>query len=371
MPGYFALLLLFVILFALSFYFGVREWRHPRDDTPLPIDVEYIRTENYFGVSFRAKMQEWLQTARPIPPVEPWKAPIRGVLEKPNGERILLLTAGSFGGGEQHQELVHCRGDLYLPEGSVFHREIYGLGRVESGAGAQLQALAADGDIVLGIENDVSRWVDARHKVLLRRGTVVHSRVSSLESIELERQVSAQALYAPLIFTSDYRPITESNTTAQQHQNPSAELPGGSSGEESPAWLDGIASSRLSADTWLVRGNLELRPGTHVGDNLVVQGTLRSGPQCSFNANVRADGVELGPGNKIVGNLVSGTVLEIGEAGVVGESVVAERDIVLHAGVRVGAADREAVVSAGRDVTMETNVAVCGKIVAGRVIVTV
>ena len=120
-----------------------------------------------------------------------------------------------------------------------------------------------------------------------------------------------------------------------------------------------------------MRGNLELRPGARVDSNLVVQGTLRSGAHCRFSADVKAGCVELGPDNRISGNLVSGGTLEIGESGQVGESVVAERDILLRAGVRVGGAGRQAVVSAGRDVKMEANVAVCGKVAAGRAVVTV
>jgi len=38
--GYFLLLLLFLLLLSLNFYFGVREWLHPRNAAPLPVDVE-------------------------------------------------------------------------------------------------------------------------------------------------------------------------------------------------------------------------------------------------------------------------------------------------------------------------------------------
>src|SRR3990172_10237273 len=63
MLGYFSLVLLFLALLSLSFYFGVREWLRPRDDSPLPVDVEYVRQENYFGLSFRAHLEEWLKAA--------------------------------------------------------------------------------------------------------------------------------------------------------------------------------------------------------------------------------------------------------------------------------------------------------------------
>lgn len=370
MLGYFALLILFLLFFSFSFYFGMREWLRPQDAAPVPVDVEYVRAENYFGVSFRRNMREWLKTARALPPEEPRDGSVRAVLERPNGERILCLAGGCFGGRGEREELIYSERDLCLAEGAVFHKEIYSLGKVETGAGAQLQAVAADGEISLGVDNAVSRWVDARHKILLRRGTVVRSRVSSMESIELERQVSAQSLFAPLIFTADYRPVPSSPASGKPEERPPAEL-SVQAGEVSPAYLNGIPCSRLAEETWLVRGNLELPAGTCVDTNLVVKGTLCSGPHCCFSADVKAGGIELGPSNRIVGNLVSGSVLEIGQDSLVGESIIAEGDILLRAGVRVGGGGRQAVVSAGRDVRMEANVAVCGKIAAGGMVITI
>ena len=370
MLGYFILLILFLALLSLCFFFGIQEWLRPR--SPLPIDVDYVREENYFGVSFRSKMLEWLSTARPLPAAVLSDAAVRTVLERGNGERILCLAGGLWGKSGERDELIYCEGNLSLPEKAVFHKEIYGRGNVESGACAQLQAVAADGQIILGRDNEVFRWVDARRKVLLRRGTVVHSRVSSIESIEMELGVSVQSLYAPLIVTAGYHPPTDffAGRNKSTKLRPAVESLPGERGN-SPRYLDGVPASRLGAGAWLVRGDLELRTGTCVNSNLIVQGSLRSGAHCSFSASVKAGSVELGPQNQVFGNVVSERGLEIGKSGRVGASVVAERDIILRADVRVGAVGRHAVVSAGRDVRMEANVAVYGKVAAGRAVVTV
>lgn len=375
MTGYFSLLLLFFLLLSLNFYFGFREWRWPRDDNPLPVDVEYIRVENYFGISFRAKMKEWLQTARPIPRSDPasgaGESPVRAMLEKPNGERILLLAGGRFGGREERDELVYSEGDLYLSGGSVFSREIYCLGNLETGGHAQLQAVAADGGIVLGVANEVARWVDAQKKILLSRGTVVHSRVCSAESIELEPEASAQLLYAPVVFTTGYRPMPDSAHDGEQEKGLIAGQSPPSASEETPPYLDQARSSRMAANTWLVRGDLELPAGSRVESSLVVKGYLRTGPGCRFTESVKAARVTLGPRNRVSRSLVSGGTIEIGESGFVGEILSAETDIRLCAGVRVGASSALAVVSAGGEVRMERNVAVCGKVSAGRAVIAI
>ncbi len=367
MAGYFSLLLLFFLLLSLNFYFGFREWLRPRDDAPLPVDVEYVRAENYFGISFRAKMKEWLQTARPIPHPDSGteESPVRAILEKPDGERILLLSGGRFGGQEEHDELLYSDGDLYLSARAIFHREIYCLGNLQTGGHAQLQAVAADGGIVLGAANEVARWVDAQKKVLLSRGTVVHSRVCSAESIELQPEASAQLLYAPLIFTSGYHVASDFAGNGEEDADPPA------ASEKIPAYLDPARCSRLAANTWLVRGDLELPAGSRVESSLVVKGYLRTGPGCRFSEAVKAARVKLGPRNRVRRSMVSGGAIEVGESGFVGEILSADANILLCAGVRVGASSALAVVSAGGETRMERNVAVCGKMAAGRAVIAV
>ena len=106
-------------------------------------------------------------------------------------------------------------------------------------------------------------------------------------------------------------------------------------------------------------------------ENLVVKGTLLSGARCSFHGSVKANGMALGARNTVDGNVVSTSALEIGRSTHVAGSVIAEQDILLRSGVRVGSAEEFAVVSAGKNVTLEANVAVSGKIAAGRAVLTV
>jgi hypothetical protein len=366
MLGYLILFLTFVLLFGMSFYYAFREWLRPEDNTPIPVDVEYVRVENYFGTSFRAKMQEWLESAKPVQTAEPLKPPVEALLEKPNGERILLLNSGKFGGDAEHDELLCCDGDLEIADRSVFLREIYSRGKVETGAAVQLQAVAADRDVTLGLDNDVARWVDANGRVWLRRGTVVHARVSSQESIQLDIGVGTQSLYAPLIFTVGYKPMAGYTAPEEEALQAIADAREGMG-------IAGLPTSvaRLAADTLLVRGDLELKPGSRVDSNLIVQGTLRSGADCAFIGDVKAGAIELGPRNEASRNLVSGSNLNLGVSCRVAKSVVAETDVLLSPGTRIGQPGKMAVVSAGQDIKLEQDVAVWGKISAGKSIITV
>lgn len=364
--GYLCLLLLFFLFFSASFYFGFREWRRPWDAVPLPMDVEYVRVENYFGQSFRAKMREWLAAAQPDGAPTQELAGSTRVLT-PGGEHMLTLAGGRFESRNGREEIVYSEEDLTLAEGSVFRREIYCRGTLQTEAGVQLQSIAADGDMVLGAANDVARWVDAQGNITIRSGTVVHSRVSSLQSIALEREVTAQSLYAPRIVTAEFRPNLNPGVGPEGDGPPP--IPDAQS--DVPPYLEGVRCSRLEQRTWLVQGDLDLPPDSRVEENLVVRGTLTSGLACLFRGDVKAARVQLGARNRVQGNLVSDGSLDVGETSFMEKNVAAGSDIRLRSGARVGRADRLAAISAGGEIILEESVAVCGKVAAGRWIRTV
>ncbi|MBI4460036.1 MAG: hypothetical protein HY648_08265 [Acidobacteria bacterium] len=360
MSGYFILLLIFLLFFSLSFGLALQEWFRPRDASPLPVDVEYIREENYFGVSFRKKMEEWLLTARELPPPQSPELPASSLLKTSEREKIVVVPAGgSIGSRMENAETVYSVEDfLFLEPLSQYRGEIYSRGSLESGPGVRLRAVAADGDLILGERNSVSRWVDARGKILLRRGTITRSRVSSLDSIELEPGVSAQSLYAPLVFTHGYRPL----------ELPPVSRPLSATASEMPAYLNGVRCVRLAADTWLVQGDLLLDSGASVGSKLVIQGSFQTEPDCYLSHDVKAFRVKLGARNKVFGNIIYESEVEVGESSFVSRSVAAETDVVLRSGTRVGLPEALAVVSAGGQVRLEFNVAVCGKLAADRAV---
>ena len=368
MLGYLFLVVLFLALFSVSFFFAAREWLRPADDAPLPVDIEYVRQENYFGLCFRARWKEWL-ASRSVPETHAALLPLHAMAGLPNGQLPPVLEKEFVGEEEQCQEIVYSETDLRLASRAVCRKEVYCRGNFWSESGVQLHAVAADGAADLGAGGFVSGWVDAQASIRLQQATTVHGRVTSLESIELAREVTVQHLFAPLIFTSGYQPASDSFNGPQ----PKTQLLPHSVGQDSvdtlpPPYLHGLPCTRLAADTWLVRGPLNLPAGTEVRGKLVVQGALATESDCCFASDVKAGEVQLGPRNKVLGNLVSAGDLQIAEAGVVRKNVVADGDIVLRTGVRVGDLRRLAVISAGGQVRMEQDVAVHGKVVAGRAI---
>jgi hypothetical protein len=338
--GYLAILGLFLLMFSVCFIFGIREWLRPRDAAPLPVDADYVRAENFFGTAFREKVGEWLKTARPLPLPKSSSEYLRTVLEKPGGGKILVMAEGCLlnadagtnagqGAGEM-SESIFCEGDLGLAPGTAARGEIYARGNVQTGAGARLVALASDGTVLLGADNEVKHWVDAHGAIVVGPGTVAGGRMSSQESIGLEGGVTAESLYAPLIVTQGYSGEEtgadgEGNTapgekdderTAEKDGEDGAQ-PAEARGTGEASWqrseVGGATPVLLSTETEMVQGNLELPDGAIVQGSLVVQGALRSGGGARFSGSIKASRVELGARNHVRGNVVSGSTLQVGE----------------------------------------------------------
>ncbi len=374
--GYLVLLLLFFLFFSVSLYFGYQEWRHPIDAVPLAMDVDYVRIENYFGRSFRAKMREWLAEALPdgVAAGDSTTAERRTT---PSGEHLLLLPGGRVGNEEGREEIICSAGDLSLAEGAMFHREIYCRGQLETESKVSLQSVAADGNVYLGTDNDVARWVDAHGTITIRNGAVVGSRVSSLVSIELERWVSARSLYAPRICTPSRGAYLDSRGAMESEDASSIvggkPRAGGNSSDAKgkPKFLEGVRCTLLAPGTWLVQADLNVPPGSRVEDNLIVKGALTTGSRCVLSRDVKATRLLLGERNHALGNLTAEGRLEVGAGSFVARNITAESDVRLATGVRVGRPESLAAVSATGEIVLEQDVAVCGKLSAGRWIRTV
>jgi len=362
--GYLLLLLLFLLFFSVSLFFAFREWRRPRDASPLPMDVDYIRIENYFGQSFRAKVREWLAEPQP-------NGVSAGELTNPKhritptGENLLLVRGGRIEAGGDTDEIVYSEGDLTIARGSVFRREIYCAGSLDTEAGAQLQSAASDGELALGENSDVARWIDANGKIVIRSGAVVRNRASSLTSIELERAVLVQSLYSPLISTAPCG-TSQDGFGGGGDSWPRAHDGAAAADNGRPHYLEGPRCTRLAPGTWLVQGALELPAGTRVEENLIVTGTLTSGPDCGFLGHMKGARINLGPRNHLLGNLSAQDSVLIGEASRLERNITAGRDVRLASGTRVGRPDSPAVVSAAGEIVLEPGVAICGKASAGR-----
>ena len=90
-----------------------------------------------------------------------------------------------------------------IPAGYVVEADVYTSIGLDLGERAALRAALCEGDIILGKNSAVLRWLHADGSIFLRRGSIAYGRLSAGRSIRLERGCGFERMSAPQIITVD------------------------------------------------------------------------------------------------------------------------------------------------------------------------
>src|SRR5579863_8227358 len=364
--------IVFAIIFAgllyLQFYLEQRQWKKIKDQQTSEIDVGYVRMEDYLAQSFRRKVKEWLQL-----PATVTSDRERSILK--GREKIRVITGGiEFGAGEQCDDILVVEGDFACGPGCLFAREILVKGNARFGEGAQLQSVAVDGNLVLGAEVKVARWLDSTRELTLGANCLVGARVTAAGIIRVGPGAQAGSMYAPQVASTAWDGSFLSNKTFE-----TAKLPVIAFSEEAVAARESLEAAgfdvkkliQLGADSWLYKGDLHLLSPLRVTTKLVVKGKCDLPDGFILEADIHADGsLNIGANSLCRGNLISGQHIHLGPGSRFAGLIHADGSVRLGHGTRGFKDDGLVVAYAGEVLEVERNVAIQGKLAAGgRVIV--
>ncbi len=355
---------LFCVLYYLHFSVAHRAWRQIRGRHSDELDMTYVRMEDYFGHSFRAKLAEWL---RRLPRATGSTTGLQ-VYNK-GAERIFVAGTAEYPPRRRETEILVIEGDFSCGEQCRFDKELMVRGDCQIGGDTRLQAIAVDGGLHLGAGALVTRWVDAVRQVTLVEDSVVKSRVTSRTAIEFLPGASALSLFAPEVFTEGRH---EANVEVDVAPRVIVQVPHAGDGAAAANGYDPSLMFSLGADTFLYNGDLRLSAPLHLRANLVVRGDFSCPKESLLEGNLKAHGS-----------------ISIGHASVVKGSLVATGDIVLkpnayfqgllHSGgamrlsrgVRGLREDTPVAAYAAGVLTVESNVVVNGKLASAHRVVAV
>ena len=290
--------------------------------------------EDYFAQSFRLKVTEWLQL-----PVQSAMPDGTRIIMK-NRERIRVSGASYFPAMSRSDDILVVEGNLQCGAGCTFQREILVRKDARIGDGSKLQALAVDGDAILGNKVQITRWVDSRGIMEIGAGSIVRARATAGQAIFLGAGAQVGSAFAPVVTTLQKEPESPDSASA-----PTLEitLPGSDSPEVANRELEHIGLERgklsmLNQECWLyagdfcpsaplrvarkliVKGDCFLPAGSVVESDLKAEGLIELGARVVCNGNVIAAGdIHFGPRGRFKGVLHAGKCLELG-AGVFGEN---------------------------------------------------
>ena len=364
--------IVFTIIFAgllyLQFYLAHRQWRKIKGQQTSEIDVGYVRMEDYLAQSFRRKVKEWLQLPSTIASDRE-----RTILK--GRETIRVITGGiEFGSGEQCDDILVVEGDFACGSGCLFAREILVKGNARFGPGAQLQSVAVDGDLALGWDVKVARWLDSTRELTIGANCLVGARVTAAGIIRLGPGAQAASMYAPQVATVAWDGAFQSKETPEMAKLPviafSADAIAARESLEA-AGFDVKRLIQLGSDSWLYKGDLRLLAPLRLTTKLVVKGKCDLPDACVLEADIHADGsLNIGANSVCRGNLISGKDIHLGPGCRFAGLIHADGSVRLGQGTRGFKDDGMVVAFAGEVLEVERDVAIKGKLAAGgRVIV--
>ena len=344
------------VVYYLHFIVAQRAWRRMRGVQSNEIDLHYVRVEDYFGRSFRAKMQDWME----LPAMDTSTANLREI-EK-GSERLFVAPVAAYPDSVRESGILAVENAFTCGANCRFLREIFARQSADIGVNSRLQAIAVDGDLTLRQGVDVVRWVDAKGMLDIRDRCRVGARATSSTRIRLGLDSRCLSLFAPEIETQGRQ---EAVVSLQLARAGSILIPPPENEDGSLAEQDGINLKRLhrmSADTWIYEGDLDFQQPVHLRASLVVMGKFVCGEASLLEGDIRARSIEIGGVSLCKGNLVAERDLLLGRRATFQGVLHAGGNMRLARGVRGFNVSHPVAGFAGERLAVEPNVVVNGKL---------
>jgi predicted acyltransferase (DUF342 family) len=316
-------------LILLPFLPGLREIRKPKDDEPLRIDMNRTKDPRYFGRSFRALLKE----AREGREREYGIGPLTlSRLEEAETAPSLSVAAGA-----KVARLLIIDGNFTAGAGSSFEKEIYAGGKSVVGEKAAFRALAGDGEVTLGREVKVLRWVDALGDLDAGSGCDLGLSATGERGLTLGPGCRFRRLYGHPVRTAT--PDASQKSTLAAKGSPGPEL-------GDTAWI--VDPTRMIipraadvSETLIVKTRLVVNARAVLRGDVKGYRDIALGEEVTVLGNIFAEGdIEVGPLARVVGNVFSQSRVRLGEGARIGgpgaeKSVVGKKGIALGRGVEV------------------------------------
>jgi len=319
-----------ILLVAVPFLPGVRELRRPRDAEPNRIDETFTRDPRFFGNSLREKLAPFLEGLPELPVV-------RLAVELRRPETLAVYTELHVPEGAHEDALVVALGAATLERGTRLE-EMWIRGDADVGPGAQLRALACDGQVTLGAGARILRWLDVEGNLLAEAGSDLGLSASAAGAVRLSPGCTFRRIWGRPVFVR------------------------GEPTETAP-------DERLTIEDEVVWGRtrLSLPPGFTLDRDLVSLTEVRIGAGASVSGTIKAHGpIFLGEGARVRGHLISRKGVVIGRGARIFGNVFAEGDVELGPGAHVGRKGGTKTVYAGGRVRIGPGGAVLGWLIAER-----
>jgi predicted acyltransferase (DUF342 family) len=270
---------------------------------------------------------------------------------------VLLVSSNDFDfhpSLTQNTNAVMLSQAALIPHGRVVDADIYASELLTVGERSALRAALGRADVILRKNSAVLRWLHADGSIYLRRGSASYGRLSSSRAIYLEPECSFERMYAPRIIVLDpdlENPDLDNTDLGNAHLDNSVQesrLPATRGASESPAAtnIDMDDIFRSSRRRLLVSGDFVLPAGETLYANVIATRDVRIGAGSRlFGSSKSYRDTVVEQGASVYGSIVCGGTMHLTAHAFVAGPVMAEGDVRIGQGSRVGAPDALTTVS--------------------------
>ena len=297
----FILLLFFPILGAMIYY------RMNKGDI-LNINQDRIRDPRYFGKSFAKLIEKNLDSSD------------TNEIKLSKKEKYIDVDSNPVLGEEVDNLIVAKEKDFTLKSSKYVNKEIYaGNNLVIDSPGITFRAAYSKGDMILGNDSNVVRWVDALGTLAVYDNCDLGISASSSVSMSIGKNCKFRRLFSPEIYIGQY-PNDDYNPT--QGKDPRIyRLPVQLNKERNIKYI----SNENINDEGLVDFSVLSWDNVNVTENIIIQGDIRS-----------HKGVRLCENSVVIGNIFAEKDVILEKNACVLGSVFSQENIMLETGAVIG-----------------------------------
>ncbi len=341
-----ALTLVVSLLFLLTLLPGIREYRLKTDVLPLRVvrehDGNIINFAHGFSKFIETRFGDQLRALAPA---------AKSMVELDNGDRFLLLGSSYpfvlYSKEKASQSVksgVVAAGSLEFPGQVLFEAEVFCIGNFRGGTMSAYRAVLAQGDMHLGDESVVLRWVHANGELTVGPRSELFGRASSLRRIVLGDGVKFERLHSAEIGTNARVPVAP------------AQIPNSCEDWQPERLAD------FKGGLWRINGDLNIPARSVISTPLVVDGNIFVGEGSLLSCAIKSNGgLTLGSHCTVNDAVVACKRVEVGTYCRVKGPVISEVELILRKGCVIGSPMSLATVSAPR-IVIELGATVHGTI---------
>ena len=296
------------------------------DATPLPTSRHDGRIANFAEV-FRSRLQPLL------PQLERCRNQRQLVRTCIEGMEVLLVGRDDFDFDPSLTDgvaAVMLSEAALIPPGYVVEKDVYTNCGLALGERAALRAALCEGDIILGKDSAVLRWLHADGSIFLRPGSTAYGRLSAGRSIRLAPGCVFERMSAPLIITVDDDQNDDQRDSLRAMRDACEPHSAG----------DGTDMFTSSRPRLRIQGNFILAAGETLNANVIATGNVHFGPGARLFGSAKSyKNTVVDEAACVHGSIVSGGTMRLGPGCFVAGPLMAESDVVVDRGSRVGGPD--------------------------------